>query len=74
MEAFELVPAFAADAKDLDLLAFLHKPIDERARAPYNVGVKTAAQSAVRRRDDNKLNLVGARPGEQARRARISGN
>ncbi len=67
----QLVAAFSADAENLDLFSFAQKLIDQLPRTPDDVGVESAAQSAIRCCDDQKLHLLRAGAGQQFRRARI---
>ncbi len=68
VEATQLLVALAADAEELDLLAFRHQRIGPLAREPHDRRVERAAQSALGGADHEQMHAVAAGAGEQPRR------
>jgi hypothetical protein len=65
--AAQLIAALAADAQDLDRLAFSQQRANGPPRFARDRAVEAAAQAAVAGSNDHEMSLVGAGAGQQAR-------
>ena len=64
----QLIVAFAADAEELDLLAFAHQRVGALAREPHDRGVERAAQAALGGADEQQMHVVAAGAAQEPRR------
>ncbi len=74
VEPAQLVIAFAADAKNLDLFALVYQGIGLLARQPHDRRIERAAQTTFGGADHQQMHLVATGTGKQLGRGIAAGN